>query len=234
MSDITSKILKTIKSQQIEKIPRWKFVLKRVFIWGALIAAILMAAFAISMMMMQMVDVEWDLLPKVSPMPFFGFFKLIPYFWLVVASLLFGFVYFDFKNIKGGYRYAGAAIIAVSLLISVLIGACIYFFRTPEYAEGLFRKVPMYRQLHMGREMMWNVPGSGVLAGTVLDIDEDKMLILRDFGEDVWVVDISRADVQQGAKIFIGMEIRVVGKELEPGKFFADAIRIPKGGPRGW
>lgn len=232
MSDITSKILKKIKAQEIEKIPRWRFVLKRVFIWGALVVAILLAAFAISMMMMQMMDVEWDLLPKVSPMPVFGFFKLIPYFWLVVAGVLFSFVYFDFKNIKGGYRYAGVLIIAVSLLISLLVGSCIYFLKTPEYAENLFRRVPMYRELHMGREMMWNAPTSGVLAGTVLDMDEEKMLVLRDFGEDVWVVDISRADVQSGAKIFIGMEIRVVGKEIEPGKFFADAIRVPRGGPR--
>lgn len=232
MSDITSKILKKIKSQEIEKIPRWRFVLKRVFIWTALVVAILLAAFAISMMMMQMMDVEWDLLPKVSPMPVFGFFKLIPYFWLVVASVLFAFVYFDFKNLKGGYRYTGVVIIAASLLISLLVGTCIYFLKAPEYAEGLFVRVPMYRQLHMGREMMWNAPSSGILAGTILDMDEEKMLVLRDFGEDVWIVDISRADIQRGAKIIVGMEIRVVGKEIESGKFFADAIRVPKGGPR--
>jgi hypothetical protein len=175
-----------------------------------------------------MIDVEWDLLPRIGLGPFGGFFGVIPYFWLLVAGLFFTFVYFDFRNIKGGYRHGGVIIISVSLITSVLVGTCIYFLRTPEYAEGLFRRIPMYQQLHMGHEMMWNVPGGGVLAGTILELSGDKIIILKDFGEDVWVVDISRASIVNGPRMVVGMEIRAVGKIVGPGKFFAEGIRFPK------
>jgi len=226
MSNITQRILKKIKEKHVEKIPRWRFVFKRILIWTALIAAVILASFAVSMILFQLIDVDWDLLPKVAPVPFFGVMKLIPYFWLIVAGLLFTFVYFDFKNIKGGYRYGGFIIIIGSLIVALIVGVCIYFLQAPRNADDLFfRKMPMYRQMHMGREMMWNVPDMGVLAGTVLEVREDKAFILEDFGENVWTVDISKVKEVDFIKIFVGMRVKVVGKIEGPGRFVADFVR---------
>jgi len=234
MSKITNRILKTISVGKIEKIPRWKFIFKRILIWMTLFVAIILAAFAISMIIFQLVDVEWDLLHKIAPNPFFGVFKMVPYFWLIVASLLFIFVYFDFRNTKGGYRYSGLIVIGASLLISLLIGICIYSLKTPENANNLFLRIPVYKQLHMGREMMWNMPEKGILAGTVLKINGDKALILEDFNDRVWTVDISQTKGVKEMKILVGIKIRVIGVIEGPGKFIAEGIRFPKGGMVNW
>lgn len=229
MSEITNKILKKLKEGNIEKIPRWKFVMKRTLIWGSLVVAILLTAFSVSMIIFQFVAVEWDLLPRVGGGPFGGFFMIVPYFWLLVSGLLFTFVYFDFRNTKGGYRYSGGIVMAISLIISLLLGICFYVSTVSEFAEDLFARVPMYEHMHKAREMMWNIPDKGVLAGMVLEVNGNEALVLEDFGKVIWNVDISGAKIMKGMKVLVGMNIRVIGEINGPGKFDAEEIRLPKG-----
>ncbi|MDD3861450.1 MAG: hypothetical protein PHP74_00985 [Candidatus Gracilibacteria bacterium] len=228
MSGIKDKILKKLKEGNIAKIPRWKFVLQRVLIWSSLVVAILLASFSISMILFQLFRVEWDLLPRVEHCDFCGIFRVVPYFWLLVSGLLFVFVYFDFKNTKGGYRYRSWMIIGASLLISLILGTCFCFLKTPRHADDLFLKMPMYEKMHRGREMMWNVPDKGVLAGVILDVKGNKALILEDFSRKTWEVDISNVKVIRKGQLLIGIEVRVIGKIMDMDKFFAEEIRIPK------
>ncbi|MFA6992362.1 MAG: hypothetical protein WC269_03735 [Candidatus Gracilibacteria bacterium] len=230
MSEIAKKIMEKVNDGTVQKIPKWKFVFKRVFIWISLIIAIILGAFAVSMMMFQVINVDWDLLPMVAPGPGMGFaiFKLIPYFWLLIAILLFVFVYFDFKNTRKGYRYSGGMIVGGSLLVAFVLGAGIYFFKTPEFADEMFLKVPFYEGMHAGRDEVWNVPEKGVIAGMIIRIDGDKIIVLNDMIGNAWEVNVEQAKFGNGPvprKFIVGDMIKAVGKITGPGFFEAEEIR---------
>jgi len=226
MSKFAQKVLEKLKKEKIKILPRWRFAVKRAFVWGSLIVAILLCAFSVSMMIFQLVSVEWDLLPKVMPPPF-GFFIVLPYFWLLISILLFVFVYFDFRNTRKGHRYSGGFVVIVSFLIALILGVGIYFLKTPERADEMFFKIPMYEDIHKPREMMWNAPEHGVLAGIVIDIDGNKAMILEDFGKEVWFVNISSAEIHR--EIFVGNKVKAVGDIIAPLKFTAREVRFFKG-----
>lgn len=232
MSEITKKIMKKVTEGAVTKIPKWRFVLKRTFVWGSLFVAIVLGAFAVSMVVFQVVMVDWDLLPRVAPRAGFGLFRLVPYFWLLVAVLLFVFVYFDFRNTRKGHRYSGGVVIGASLLVAFVLGLCMYFVNASEMAEDMFRKMPFYDDMHMGREMMWNAPDVGVLAGTVVAIEKGKVIVLEDMMEHVWDVGIENAKIGKGPKsreLVVGDNVKAIGKMIAPGKFEADEIRFGKG-----
>jgi len=235
MSEIANKIMKKVKDGAVTKIPKWRFVSKRVFIWGSLVVAIVLGAFAVSMMMFQIVNVDWDLLPRVAPGAGFGLFKIVPYFWLLIAVLLFVFVYFDFRNTRKGHRYNGGVVIGVSLLIAFVLGLGAYFIRTPERADEMFRQMPFYEDMHMGREMMWNAPDVGVLAGVIIEIRDGKAIILEDMIKHVWEVDIEKAKIGKGVGekvLAVGDRIKAVGEIISLGKFRAEEIRFGGAGRR--
>ncbi|MCK9186405.1 hypothetical protein M0P48_03125 [Candidatus Gracilibacteria bacterium] len=228
MSKISEKIIEKLKKEGIEKIPKWRFVFKRAFVWVSLVLAIVLGSFAVSMVMFQIINMDLDLLPRVAPAVGFGLFKIVPYFWLLIAVLLFVFVYFDFKNTRKGYRYGGGIIVGTSLIIAFVLGAGLYFFKTSERADEFFLQMPFYENMHRGREMIWNVPDRGVISGVIIKLEGDKAIILEDVMENVWDVNIEKIKIGKGRidkNLFVGNRIKAVGEMISPGKFQADEIR---------
>jgi predicted secreted protein len=233
MSKFADKIMKKVKEGAVKKIPRWRFVVKRFFIWTSLLVAICLGAFAVSMVLFQFLNLDWDLVPRVARGAGFGFFKLFPYFWLFISLLLFVFVYFDFKNTRKGYRYGGGVIIGGSLVIALILGMVIYFTKAPQRVDDAFMKVPFYKDMHVGREMLWNMPEKGVVAGVIIELDDDKAIILEDMMKHVWNVDIKNAKIGKGLKekkLFIGEYVKAIGEMKGPGIFEAEEIRFFKSG----
>jgi uncharacterized membrane protein len=228
MSEIAKKILEKVKKEGIEKIPRWHFVFKRIFIWGSLIVAVILGSFAVSMMMFQLINMDWDLLPRVMPGPGFGFFRVLPYFWLLVSILLFIFVYFDFKKTRSGHRYGGGLIVGISLLIAIVLGAGIYYSKTSEFADDAFLRSPIYMNMHPGRGMLWNDPENGIIDGVILEVTVNTAIVMEDVIKHVWNVDITEAKIGRGPKdwhILVGDRVRAVGEVTGVGEFSAEEIR---------
>lgn len=225
MSEITKKIMQKVKDGALKKTPKWKFLIKRAFVWISLVVAIGLGAFSISMMIFHVASVDWDLVPKIAPGPSLGLMKFIPYFWMIVAALLFVFVYFDFRNTRKGYRYSGTLIVVVGLVISIICGTCIYCFKTPEKADKFLRRIPAYNDMHPGCGEFWNAPEKGVLAGTIIDIKGDEIVILEDLGENTWTVNISDARVPKKIGSFLGKKVKMVGKITGFAEFRAKEIR---------
>jgi predicted secreted protein len=228
MSEITRNIMEKVKGGVVKKIPKWRFIFKRTFIWTSLVVAVGLGAFSVSMVIFQIANLERDLIPRIAPDVGLGLFRLVPYFWMFVAVALFIFVYFDFKNTRKGHRYGGGIIILVSLLIALILGIGIFFLKTPERADKFFLKVPFYQEMHMKKEMMWNVPGRGVLSGIIIEIKDDKAFVLEDMVKHIWDIDIKGATIGKGpAKkdLEVGDWIKAIGIVSSPGEFKADEIR---------
>jgi len=225
MSNIAKKIAKRIEKEGIKIIPRWRFLLTRSFIWVSLCVAVALSAVAVSMIMFQIIDIEWDMLPKMGgPKRFFAFVGLVPYFWLIVATLLFVFVYFDFRRTRRGHRYSGGAVVIGSVVISIVIGVCMYFVHTPRFANEVLRDVPPFRQMENMRKGFWHEPTHGMISGVILSVESNKIIIVEDFIEHIWNVDVEFAEVK-GQGFVPGRLVRIIGDFVDKDDFVAKEVR---------
>ncbi len=230
MSKVSKEIMNKVAKGKVAKIPKWRFVMRQIFIWGSLVVAVLMGAFAMSMIMVQLFSVDWDVLPKMGPGPVRGFIAVMPYFWVLVSALLFSFVYFDFKKTRKGYRYDGRMVISVSVLVALILGIGLYVMHTPERAEEFFMKSSMYRGIHHDPGMLWIAPEKGLLGGKVIEVQGMEIIILEDFSNDTWRVDVLDARYGKGYKkeVINGDYLKIIGEMLKRGEFRADEIRFLK------
>ncbi len=218
--------MEKIKREKVEKIPRWHFMLKSGLVWGSLGVAILLGAFAVSMIIFQVVNVDIDLLPPGFGGPkIFMILKMIPYFWMAIAGLLFMFVYFDFKQTRKGYRYGAAKVVGASVLISIFLGIGFHTVRAPENAEIFFHEIGPYRHLNFDREKFLVEPETGRLGGMILEINGRDKFILEDFEKGIWNVDISMARIPKREIIFVGGKVRMIGESVGPNEFFARDVK---------
>ncbi len=225
MSEFAKKVMDKIKVKDIKKIPEWHFLLKRIFIWCSLAVAVLLGAFAVSMVIFQLANVDWEVMPRLphGPIPFF--FRAMPYFWAAVSVLLFVFVYFDFKHTRKGYRYGAGTILGVGIILSLVIGIGIYSFKASERADVFLRMMPPYRRLNMDREKMWVSPENGLLGGKVVSVQGTTMMVLEDFGKEMWNVDMSAAVFMPPDTLNVGDNVRLIGEMKKVGEFSAFEVK---------
>lgn len=226
MSDLTNEIMKKVRGGNVKKTPKSFFVLKRIFVWVSLVVAVVLAAFSLSMVIFQIVQVDWAILPRVAPGAGLRLFRLVPYFWLLVAFVIFVFVYFDFKQTRKGYRYSGGLIVIGSVIVSLFLAIVIHLLRAPEHFDKLFLRMPFYRGMHHQNELLWNAPDLGVVAGIVKGV-ELSGLDLEDFTGMKWRVNLERRQDVDFSKEAMrnGDPIKAIGRVLSPGIFEAEKIR---------
>jgi len=230
MSKLSDQITKRIEKQNIEKLPKWVFVTKRSFIWGSLVVAVLLGAVAFSMIIFQFGMVEWDVHPMVGRGKGSTFFYVFPYFWVIVAALLFTFVYFDFQKTRKGHRYDGALVVGLSIVLSLFIGLSLHLSNVSERLETVMQKAPMYKQLQYDREGPWRAPEDGLVAGTILEVKDGKILLLEDLGKRIWFVEFAEAKVGREVSVIKGEKLKVLGEMYPEDRFVADELRAWKMG----
>ena len=191
--------------------------------------AVLMGAFAVSMVLVQLFGVDWDVLDRMPKGPVMGALQVIPYFWMVISALLFVFVYFDFRHTRKGYRYSAAAIILSSVGLAAVIGGVIYAASGARHVDEFLGHYEAYNKMHYSQEGMWNAPENGLLGGVVIETANGEILLLQDFGEQVWTVDIVEARCGMYCDPEIGEKLKIIGEMLEDDEtsfeFRADEIR---------
>lgn len=222
MSNIAQKILEKIEKEKIKIIPKWRFILFRGFVWTSLFIAVFLAAVSISMVMFQICDIDWDLIPRMGPKPVFEFFRLIPYFWLVIAAVLFVFVYFDFRKTRKGYRYGGGIVILSSVVLSIVFGTAMYFARAPHMTDRFLSDMPFFREMDEGRQEFWHNPEKGMISGAVISV-KDGVLVIQDPGRHEWNVDVLNSKMERPC-----MFVRIIGNSVDGNHFIAREIRCKR------
>ena len=73
---------------------------------------------------------------------------------------------------------------------------------------------------------MWQRPDKGLLAGTILQIEESEILILQDLKGQSWWVDIAEAKTRQGFIPAIEMRVKMAGEKISTSYFKAEVIGV--------
>lgn len=224
MSNLSKSIIGKIKKEKVKPTPKWVFLFKHSVVWGLFTVSVLLGSIAVSIIFFQYRDATGDLYGKIGCGVSEFILLALPYFWIVLMIAFLALAYYHFRHTQKGYRYNVFAIIGLSLFISIVLGSVLHAIGFSEKLENLFQEIPHYEKLHFGKRMLWQKPNAGRLAGAIIQIEDDKVLILQDFNKNVWWVETENAQKHPAVILEKGERIRSIGERLEDGYFRADII----------
>lgn len=233
MSDISNQVLKKIKDEKITPVPRWHFVLKSSFIWflfginllcGTIGTAIIIFLFANN-------DALGD--KSLVTNPGERILLVIPIIWIVLTIVFIFIAYYNFKNTNGGYKYSVVLIFLLNIFVTSVLGFSLYITGGAYHINMIFNNfIPYYSESFDTRIMVWMRPEEGYLSGEIQSMNEN-VLLLKDFDENIWNIDIKNADVKHLVKLQPGEEIKIIGEVTVGRDFMAFEIRPWNGMRRG-
>ena len=225
MNKLSEAILKKIRKEKITPRPRWCFVALHVLLIAAFVVAIALGAIAFGFILRGMGDVDWEMVGRAGKGPIRGFFLILPYIWLAVLAVVLLLAERLFSKTKTGYRFKPILIVLLSVGISLILGAVLYFAGAAHSIENeLANRVKPYANWMEKNEKFFVAPDEGVLVGIVIDIKKDEQLMIVDFNGVKWTVDTSKAVYKKNFKPQIRRPVGAIGEKIEEGIFKADKI----------
>ena len=219
MSKISDKILNKIKEENIKPTPKWQFDLRDSGMW--LVFGLLFALVVIAMGLLMFFWSDGPWLHGRFGMRLFGG---TPLFLIIIFALGASLALLDFKNIGRGYRYSINAVILALIIVAIIAG---WLFNYLGLSQGLDRSIsraPFYQD--RGRYMMqvWQNPNNGLLAGQILEMNNQERFNLQDFEGKKWMIDASKARWRHNLEPEKGLQIKLIG-EVDGDNFKAEEIR---------
>jgi hypothetical protein len=220
-------ILEKIKEEKLAPKARWKFLFKDYTIWGFGFLSLLIGSFSVAVILYMLSFNDWGIHKELEQSLLSYIIISLPYFWLVFLGLFILVVYYNFKNTKHGYRYSLPLIIGVSVLTSVLLGGFFFTIGMGEAIDDvLSRQTPFYENIINHRVGMWRSPNDGRIAGMVVDMVGDKLLVIFAMDQNTWQVDISNARTMTAEQPSIGKPIKAIGEVIGEYEFKARVITL--------
>ncbi|MFH0846254.1 MAG: hypothetical protein V1851_02560 [Patescibacteria group bacterium] len=229
-NNLAEKIINKIQQEKISPTPKWEFVLKDSFFWGAFVLSILIGGISVAVILNTLLNNDWDLYMRLSD----GMTKFVvltlPYFWIIFLILFMLVAYLNIQKTQKAYKYHLSVILGGTLVASFLLGLTFYNIGLAGFFdEKVFKKIPApYHQIMDPRVGIWQKPESGFLAGEILSVDENQM-VLEDENGVIWEISLSDDILRLVPKNILrkGSRIKIVGEEFECEKncFNADMLR---------
>ena len=227
--DNSKKIIEKIKAENIQPIPRWKFVLKNVSVWTAFGIAVLLGALAFSVVLFSIQQSEFDLLSHMSHSRLEFFLGLLPFFWIISLVAFLVLAIFSIQRSKKGYKFTSSRLVGISTALSILLGALFFIAGGAERLENAFAvNVELYESIQEKKVQIWMNPEDGFLSGTISETASDYF-ILEDFDGKTWEVRYQGAFIPPSVLVEAGEKVKLVGEITEKKTFQAEEVR-PWGG----
>lgn len=224
MSNLIKNIIGKIKKEKIKPTPKWVFLLKRSVILGLFVLSILFGSIAVSIIFCQINDADWGAYSKMDN-NFFGFVvTALPYFWIILMIGFLFLAYYNFRHTKTGYRHSVFAIFGLSIFISIITGTILHMSGMSESLEDAFHCIPQYEKLHYGKQFLWQRPKKGFLSGTIVQLEDGKIIMLQDFDRHDWLVNIEDLPPMPPPMFHEREMVKMIGDMLDPDRFHAQVI----------
>jgi len=231
MKNITRRVLEKIKKDEIKPKPRWSFVMKNYSLWVLFGISIIVGSIAASLILFILRNNEWDLHPVLGT----GLSKFIlltfPYFWLIILAVFIYLTYIEIKRTKTGYKYNPLLIVLISFLVSITLGSGVYATGLGERMEKVLNRSPLYQRMFFQKQRMWEMPGSGLIGGTITKIDSEYDFEIEDLKGNIFHIIADEESPTGNLILQEGMEVKIIGEKIDEETFKAYEVR-PFFGPR--
>ena len=214
MSKLSKNVLKKIKQEHSQPIPRWHFIAKNIGCWS--ITAILGCLGIIATMLIFYFATNLDILDLVleSPHLFPKLFLLgMPFTWLVLALSLAFFAGYSAGKTNKGYKHTFVQYLGIFLVAQVLVGGLLSQTSMAEEVETkLSRNIQFFETISHKKERLWGQPEMGLLRGRIQEIKDENWIILAHKQEE-WTLQISEeTEIPEGQSFEVGHHIRAQGE----------------------
>jgi hypothetical protein len=218
-------ILQKIKEKHLHPKPRWQFLLKEYFIWIFSTVLMLIGGLAFSLIIYLIKNNDWDIYLDIYGSLAKFMLLTLPYVWIILLVLFYFAAQYYLKHTRTGYRYTALAISAITIPASIVFGIVLYATGSAEFFnEALIERVPYYERFGFHPVGRWQNPGSGMLAGEILDFDESDLFELNDMRGELWIISGKNTAIVNIPEYQIGIHVRMLGKLGDGHRFYAEKI----------
>ncbi len=229
-NNLIKNTLAEIEKKHIKPEPKSKYLLKKYSRWGMFSAVALAAALVGAVMYDLLSQLDWSTY-QFSHANFFSYaLSLLPYLWVVIFIILAGLAFWVIRKTNSGYRFGrmqiilivGGAILAAGTVLAVSnFGG--------NLNSAMVQDFPNYARMVPTKESQWSQPQSGLLSGTIENV-QGNIITLQDFQGQEWQVDLDQNTlVRPTADMQAGELIKIIGTVSGQNIFKATEIR-PWGG----
>lgn len=225
MNKVSGKTLEKIKQEKVTPKPRWRFLMRDTFIWLLFVLMVIIGSLAFNVILFLIKNADLDLYGKIGRSPFSHLMMSLPYLWIIIFLLAFLIALYSFRYSKRGYKYKIFVIILFCILFCGVFGIIIFFTKSGQITHSLMiNSIPTYQRIsHQG--MMWNRPERGMLAGRIVEVENDAIFILDDLEREYWEVMYLEAKIPPKMKLEEGIMVKVIGEQTGEDTFKAEGIR---------
>ena len=228
----SDQLIEQMKLRNIKPKPGWHFTSKTIFFWLVFLISVLLGAFAFSIILFSIQQLEFDLITHMSHSYLELLMGLAPLFWIISLIVFLAIAMIGIKNSKKGYKFSYSKIVVFSASFSILFGTLFFIGGGAQWLEHAFSvQVEIYESVQDKKIKMWSKPEEGFLSGTIVKVNEQSIELI-DFNDQSWIIDIGQANVSRAVLIEEGEKIKIIGKATSDSNFQADEIK-PWGGQAG-
>ena len=222
-------IIDFIKEKDIKPTPGWVFKLKTTGGWILFLLAVLLGGLAFSVVLYAIQQSEFTLLNHLGHSGLEIFLSLLPFIWLGFLVLFFVVSIFGIRHSWKGYKIPLLKQALGSIGLSISIGTLFFIGGGGEWLDRAYgNTLSGYETIEDRKIQVWSNPDEGYLSGYINEINDDQ-LIISDFRDRTWTIDIKDSWIAPPVLIEVGERIKVVGEITGRMSFHADEIR-PWGG----
>lgn len=229
MSNITDRIINTIKEQHLAPKPRWQFILRRILIWVFAISSAIIGSLSFSVMIFVLVNNDWEVLEYIDRTPLQHAIETLPYIWILLLILFVALSYYNAKHTKGAYKHEGYWFIIGSIMLSLVVGTVFYTFGLAPRIHKLVQNLPLFPGLMHDRDDIWMEAENGLLAGEIVaNLSDYELFELIDLNDQNWIVVRGDDYIAPPPNFTLkpGMVVRMVG-EIEDDNIFGANMIMP-------
>jgi len=227
MSQVTDKILDTIKGKQLKPKPRWHFVMRQILIWFTSLLSVVVGSSAFSVILFRMVNNDWEVLKFINRSPVAHILNTLPYIWIVLLILFIALAYYNARHTKGVYKYQAYWFIVGSILISIILGSIFYTVGFGPRVHYAAEKLTFIKKFMYDRDKIWMNADEGFIAGEVTEmLSGVGMFELKDLDNKLWVVRPGDEYYPPPPHFIIeeGVKVRIYGEKIDEELF--EAIKV--------
>jgi hypothetical protein len=229
MDNLGDKVLRKIKEECICPKPRWQFLLKDYFIWFLFLISLFLGSLAFCVALYVLSTNDWDLYQYLHTTLVGHILISIPYIWILFLALFISIAYYNFKYTKSGYRRETYFVVGLSVVGSLFLGAFLYTLGAGEKIEDFVAtSVPAYEKIACcsNRKDIWDQPASGLLAGEIVSVMDERNFELKDFSGSAWKIQEDDDTLEYDPlRIQPGEEVKIIGEKRQEFVFWAREVR---------
>ncbi|HBB36816.1 MAG: hypothetical protein UX02_C0003G0015 [Candidatus Moranbacteria bacterium GW2011_GWC1_45_18] len=227
MKNLIQDTIEKIKEQRISPEPKWKYLVKKYFLWALFAAVLILAAISFSAAYDNANNLDWDLYRFIHQSRFLYILSILPYFWIILIAIFLIAAFFEIRKTETGYRYSWSRILLIIAGGIAVFGGFISLLGFGgKLNSKLVKEVPFYSQhMMVTKESQWMQPSRGFLAGTITYVSENKIGI-KDLNSDDWNINIDdNTLVKPSVNISREEMIKIIGTKTDENNFKAKEIR---------